>query len=58
LKLARVDLRARASKSHQALKGESNLWIKFGPSRNGEEDFQEKIFKKTCVIFVSFKFLF
>jgi len=39
LKLARVDSRARRSKSHQALKGKSSLLIKFGPSQNGEEDF-------------------
>ena len=42
-----VDSRARASRSHQVLKKESDSWIKFGSSRDGEEDFQEKIFKKT-----------
>ena len=30
---------------------------RFGPSQDGEEDFQEKIFK-TCVKFVSVKILF
>ena len=42
-----VDPRARASRPHQVLKEESNSWIKFGSSQDGEEDFQEKIFKKT-----------
>ena len=57
LKLARIDLRTHASRSHQGLKEESSSWIKFGPSQDGEEVFQEKIFK-TCVIFVSVKILF
>jgi len=57
LKLARVDSRARASRSHQVLKEESSSWIKFGPSQDGEEVFQEKIFK-FCVMFVSIKILF
>ena len=30
----------------------------FRPSQEGEEDFQEKIFKKTCVGFVSVMILF
>ena len=30
----------------------------FGPSQEGEADFQEKIFKKTCVMVVSVKILF
>ena len=30
----------------------------FGPSQDGEEDFQKKIFKKTCVMFVSVKIIF
>jgi len=28
-------------------KEESSSWIKFGSSQDGDEDFQEKIFKKT-----------
>ena len=31
---------------------------RFGPSQEGEEDFQEKIFKKPCVMVVSIKILF
>jgi len=42
-----VDSRARASRLHQVLKEESNSWIKFGSSQDGEKDFQEKIFNKT-----------
>ena len=30
----------------------------FGSSQEGEEDFQKKIFKKTCVIFVNVKILY
>ena len=32
--------------------------LRFGPSQEGEEDFQKKIFVKTCVMFVSVKILF
>ena len=53
LKLARVDSRVRASRSHQVLKRSLALWI-----QEGEEDFQEKIFKKTYVVFVSVKTCF
>ena len=51
LKLARVDSIARASRSHQVLKEESSSWIKFGPSRDREEGFQEKISRRleTCL---------
>ena len=45
MELVRVDARARASRSHQVLKEESNSWINFQSSQDGEEVFQEKIFK-------------
>ena len=41
LKLIRVDLRARASRSHLALGWSQALWIKFGSSRFGERVLQE-----------------
>ena len=47
LKPSHVDSRAHASRSHQVLKEESSSWIKFGSSQDEEENFQEKIFKKT-----------
>ena len=34
---------------------ESSSWITFGSSLLGEENFQKKIFEKTCVMFVSVK---
>ena len=40
-----VDSRARASRSHQVLKEESNSWINFQSSQDVEEVFQEEIFK-------------
>jgi len=43
LKLSHIDSRARASRLHQILKEESNLWIKFGSSQDREEDFQEDL---------------
>ena len=58
LELTHDDSRARASRSHQVLKEESSSCIKFRPSQDGEENFQKKIFVKTCVIFVSVKILF
>jgi len=51
---AHVDSRAHALRLHQVLKEKSSSWIKFGPNQDGEEDFQEK----TCVMFVSLRFLF
>ena len=57
LKLLHVDSRAHALRSHQVLKEESSLWIKFGSSRDGEENFQEKIFKRRLEFnFVSLRF--
>ena len=58
LKLARVDSRARASRSHQVLKRSLARGSEFGPSQDREEDFQENISVKTCVIFISVKILF
>ena len=57
MKLAHVDSRVRALRSHQVLKEESSSWIKFGLNQDGEEVFQEEIFK-TCAMFVSVKILF
>ena len=57
LKLARADSRARASRSHQVLKRSLAHGSRFEPSQDGEEDFQEKVFK-TCVMFVSVKILY
>ena len=39
----RVDLRARASRSHQVLKRSLTHGSRFGPSQEGEEDFQEDL---------------
>ena len=39
-------------------RGVQLIGSKFGPSQEGEEDLQEKIFKETCVMFVSVKILF
>ena len=56
LELARVDSRARTSRLHQVLKRSLALiGSRFGPSQEEEEDLQEKISNKTCVIFVSVK---
>ena len=58
LKLARDESRARISRSHQVLKRSLAHESRFEPSQEGEEDFQKKIFMKTCVMFVSVKILF
>ena len=58
LELAYVESRARASRLHQVLKRSLAYWSRFGPSQEGEVDLQEKISKKTCVIFVGVKILF
>ena len=42
LKLAYIDSRAFALRSHQALKEKSSSWIKFGSRQDGVKDFQEK----------------
>ena len=58
LKLACIDSKACASRLHQVLKRSLAHWIKFAPRQEGEGDFQEKIFKKTCVMIVSVKICF
>ena len=48
-KLARVDLRARASRSHQVLRdGVIALWIKFGSSQDEENIFKRRLESKDC----------
>ena len=44
-------------RSHQVLKRSLAHGSRFGLNQEGEEDFQEKVFK-TCVMFVSVKMLF
>ena len=51
LELPRVDSRTRTSRLHQVLKRSLAHWIKVWTSQEGEEDLQEKTFKKTCVGF-------
>ena len=58
LELARVDSGARASRSHQVLKRNLAHGSRFGTRQEGEEEFQQKIFVKTCIVFVSVKIYF
>ena len=58
MELARVDSRAHALKLHQVLKRSLAHGSRFGPSQEGEEDFQEKTFRRLVSGFVSVKILF
>ena len=53
-----MDSRARASRLHQVIKRSLPHGSRFGPNQEGEEDFQENIFKKTRVMFVIVKIYF
>ena len=59
LEVAHVDSRACTSRPHQVLKRSLALGSRFGPSQEGEEDFQVKTFKRRLVSrFVFRKILF
>ena len=58
LKVARVDSRARALRSHQVLKRILARWIKIWTKSRRRRRFSKEDFKKTCVMFVSVKIYF